>query len=402
MKLVRSGSTRDVKANGRAHDLAMATRVVLRPIIGDKLAQEVSNNAATAYAMDNDEIYEPDESFAEVVRQILMQRLKHQKTYRAENLTEEMVEESVAAIAAMEEPLSESEAALGKAVTNWFSSPINEHETPYVAIPEDFTPAEQGLFVDLAREPRFVSREEQIAKLHEIRAARSGIKPNRRRTSSRASTLNGRPSMDTSRVGREIDPDRYSGKRGKELDAAMNRYETFHAKRPLRAVELSHDLPTSVVPVGQVLSTMYRTDKWHDDGDDEDYKHVHDNSRGGSDKEYEFGKGVIAYEPVREANKSVVEGGGKQKKARAEKAVRLPVHAPGALSLLGYCLGIFVRRFDDNEVYEISPRGSYLFCSPKGDMLAIYSPDEQPDGSVGFLMVMAGGGLRVLKDGIDG
>ena len=223
------------------------------------------------------------------------------------------------------------------------------------------------------------------------------LEPNRT-----ATTLGGRSSMDTSRVGREVDPDRYSGRRGKELDAAMDRYETFHAKRPLRTVELPHDLPTSVVPVGQVISTMYRTDKWHEDGDDEDYKHVHDNSRGGKDKEYEFGKGVIAYEPAREASKSRVEGGGKRGKAQAGKAVRLPVHAPGALSLLGYCLGVFVQRFDDNEVYEISPRGCYLFSSPKGDMLAVYSPDKQPDGSIGFLMIMAGGGLRVLKDGIDG
>jgi len=223
------------------------------------------------------------------------------------------------------------------------------------------------------------------------------LEPNRT-----ATTLGGRSSMDTSRVGREVDPDRYSGRRGKELDAAMDRYETFHAKRPLRTVELPHDLPTSVVPVGQVISTMYRTDKWHEDGDDEDYKHVHDNSRGGKDKEYEFGKGVIAYEPAREASKSRVEGGGKRGKAQVEKAVRLPVHAPGALSLLGYCLGVFVQRFDDNEVYEISPRGCYLFSSPKGDMLAVYSPDKQPDGSIGFLMIMAGGGLRVLKDGIDG
>jgi len=226
------------------------------------------------------------------------------------------------------------------------------------------------------------------------------LKPNPRR---RASSLHGRSSMDTRHMGRDIDPDRHVGKRGSDLDAAMDRYETFHAKRPLRTVELPHDLPTSVVPVGQVISTMYRTDKWHEDGDDEDYKHVHDNSRGGSDKEYEFGKGVIAYEPAQQASKSVVATDGKRRKAKpTEKPMRLPVHAPGALSLLGYCLGVFVQRFDDEEIYEINPRGCYLFCSPKGDMLALYSPDKQPDGSVGFLMIMAGGGLRVLKDGIDG
>jgi len=219
-----------------------------------------------------------------------------------------------------------------------------------------------------------------------LRKADTGLAPN-------GSTLNGRASMDTSHVGRDIDPDEVSGRHGKDLDGAMGRYETFHAKRPLRTVELNHDLPTSVVPVGQVVSTMYRTDKWHEDGDDEDYKHVHDDSSGGSDKEYEFGKGVIAYEPAREASKSTI--GGKRRAAPA-KAEKLPVRAPGALTLLGYCLGVFVERFDDNEVYEINPRGCYLYCTPKGDMLALYSPKD------GFLMVMAGGGLCVLKDGIDG
>lgn len=329
MKLVRSG-TGDIEANGRAQDLAEAAGKIMRPILGVDLAQEVANNAAMAFAFDEDEIYEADQSFAEVVRATLIQRLKHPKAYRAERLTGEMVEEAVAAVAAMG----------------------SSSET---------------------------------------------LRPNR------ASTLNDRPSMDTRHVGRDIDPDRHNGKRGRDLEAAMDRYETFHAKRPLRAVELPHDLPRSVVPVGQVVSTMYRTDKWHEDGDDEDYKHVHDNSRGGKEREYEFGKGVIAYEPAHQASKSVIATDGKHTKAKpAQKAVRLPVHAPGALSLLGYCLGVFVHRFDDDEIYEINPRGCYLFCSPKGDMLALYSPDKQPDGSSGFLMVMAGGGLRVLEGGIDG
>lgn len=212
----------------------------------------------------------------------------------------------------------------------------------------------------------------------------------------KASTLGGRPSMDT-KFGSDIDLD---GRSDRDLDAAMDRYELFHAKRPLRAVELAHDLPTSVVCVGQVISTMYRTDKWHADGVDEDYKHVHDNSHGGSEKEYEFGKGVLAYEPAKARRGSVQ--GRRSSRSAAGKVTRLPVTNPKALTLLGYCLGIFVQRFDDNEIYEISPRGCYLFCSPKGDMLAVYSPESQPDGSRGFLMLMAGGGLRVLKDGIDG
>lgn len=201
------------------------------------------------------------------------------------------------------------------------------------------------------------------------------------------------------KFGRDVDPDRV--KRSRDLDSAMDKYETFHAKRPLRAVELKHDLPTSWICVGQAVSTMYRTDKWHEDGDDEDYKHVHDFGDG---KEYSFGKGVKVYEPAREARRSLVESkDGKKVRANvAGKPEKLPTTEPGALTLLGYCLGIFVRRFDDEEVYELNPRGCYLFCSPSGDMLALYSPKKQPDGSSGFLAVLIGGKLRVLEDGIDG
>lgn len=239
-----------------------------------------------------------------------------------------------------------------------------------------------------------------------------GLEPNQRtRRHYRASTLHG-PAMETT-FGKDIDPDRRSVA---DLDRAMDRYETFHAKRPHRAVELAHELPTSLVAVGEAQSTMYRTDKWHKDGTDEDYKHVHDK---GENKRYEFGSGVVVYEPSREVSKSKVNGklvgnrhavsvarvvtGHALRAATAlSGTVRFPVARPKALTMLGYCLGFFVRRYDDEEVYEVNPRGCYLFCSPSGNMLAVYSPEEQPDGSRGFLAVMAGGNLRVLKDGIDG
>jgi hypothetical protein len=347
MRLVRRGTA--VRPNGRAQDLADRTRETLAPILGDKLAQDVANNSAAAFG-DDDEIYQPDMPFSEMVRAALVQRMRHPKVYRAEHLTPEMVDRAVEAVTSITEE------------TRTWHGPVDE------AVEEE--------------------RE---------------VKPNARRSSRRASTLGGRAAMDTRGVGRDVDPDRYNGKRGKDLDAAMNRYETFHAKRPMRVVDLGHELPTSVVCVGQVISTMYRTDKWHKDGDDEDYKHVHDNSRGGKEREYEFGKGVLAYEPAREASRSRIESGSKRSKpAKTEKPVPFPVGVPSALTLLGYCLGVFVHRFDDDQIYEINPRGCYLFCSPKGDMLALYSPNAQPDGSRGFLMIMAGGGLRVLKDGIDG
>lgn len=65
-----------------------------------------------------------------------------------------------------------SEITIAAAISDWFSTPINNHGTPYVPHPLDFTPAEQGAFVALVHEPRRVSRDEQIAKIREIVAAR--------------------------------------------------------------------------------------------------------------------------------------------------------------------------------------------------------------------------------------
>lgn len=207
-------------------------------------------------------------------------------------------------------------------------------------------------------------------------SALMGLEPNKA-----ARALGSRPSMDTS-FGRTVeDVDSIPAVAGRHVDAAMDRYEVFHAKAPIRIAELDHDLPTSWAPIGDCLAVMYRTDKWKPDGVDEDYKHLHDKK---DDQPYEVRKGVRLYEPVR--------GRGR----------RLPVAAPKAITLLGYCLGVFVRKDEDQEIYESNPRGCYLFSSPKGDILYLYSPDKQRDGSSGFLAAMCGGNLRVLKDGIDG
>jgi hypothetical protein len=191
------------------------------------------------------------------------------------------------------------------------------------------------------------------------------------------------PAMRT-RFGTDVDPERVETE---DLDAAFERYDVFHDKDPRRAVRLAHDLPTKLVPVGKLKSVMYRTDKWKKDGDDEDYKHVDD-------------PGVILYEPYSSYGKSKVERDGPP--GDRPEPCGPPVAYPKALTLLGYCLGFFVERFDDGETYECNPRGAYLFCSPSGDMLALYSPEAQPGGHKGFLCVMAGGRLRVEKDGIDG
>lgn len=63
--------------------------------------------------------------------------------------------------------------SLEAALVAWFESPINDYGTPYIPHPLDFTPAEQSEFVDLVRAPRLVLREEQLAKIREIIAART-------------------------------------------------------------------------------------------------------------------------------------------------------------------------------------------------------------------------------------
>jgi len=192
------------------------------------------------------------------------------------------------------------------------------------------------------------------------------------------------------RFGRTVeDPDEIKGRDGRAVDEGMTLYERFHAKQPIRVAELDHDIPIAWTCVGDALSVMYRTDKWKPDGTDEDYKHLHD---AGNNKPYPIRKGVRFYEPSSEVGKSSKEGGG----GLHGRGSRLPVAVPAAVALLGYCLGAFVRLDEDGEEYEVNPRGCYLFAAPSGKLLFMYSPRE------GFLGAMAGGNLRVLKDGIDG
>jgi hypothetical protein len=138
---------------------------------------------------------------------------------------------------------------------------------------------------------------------------------------------------------------------------------------------------------------MYRSSKWTKPGEEEvdvDYKHLHEPSE---DREYAIRKGVRLYENARYAKADLKRNAGVQ---------ALPRTAPEAWTRLGYCLGLFVRKDEDGEIYELNPRNTWLLAAPDGHMLAVYSPKPQPGGDVGFLCIMSGGKLRVLKEGIDG
>lgn len=221
------------------------------------------------------------------------------------------------------------------------------------------------------------------------RRSRRASRSSRPSRTSRRLTPNA--SVERQLFGQPIDPDRVSGKAGDALDGAIKRYETFQQKAPRAVVRVTHDVPANVYAVGDALSVMYRSSKWTKDGEEEvdvDYKHLHEPSE---NKEYAVSKGVRLYENARYASSGV------RKNGAAEK-----IPCPESWARLGYCLGVFVRRDDDGETYEINPRKTWLLSSPDGHLLAIYSPKPQPNGDVGFLCLLKGGKLRVLKEGIDG
>jgi hypothetical protein len=206
-----------------------------------------------------------------------------------------------------------------------------------------------------------------------------GLRPNR--------------SVEQRTFGAEIDPDRVTGAPGSALDAAMDRYQTFQQKPPQKVVRVEHDPPKLVVPVGDAVAVMYRSSKWTQPGKEEediDYKHLHEPAEG---REYAVRKGVRLYENARFADAELKRNAGTEK---------LPMPTSPAWARLGYCLGLFVRRDDDEQVRECNPRNTWLLSTPDGHMLAVYSPKPQPNGDAGFLCVLSGGKLRVLKEGIDG
>ncbi|NJN64477.1 MAG: hypothetical protein HC882_06080 [Acidobacteria bacterium] len=227
-------------------------------------------------------------------------------------------------------------------------------------------------------------------------AGKRTSRPSKKRTSRNAKRTSREPVGPGSmgRVfGTSVNPDRYSGSRGGALDAAMDRYEVFHDKAPLDVVRVEHDPPRRLVCLGEALSTSYRTDKWYDDGKDVDYKHLHDESEG---KRYATGRGVRFYENADFATREDV---------RENGASKPPMAYPRAWTRLGLFLGCDLQRHD-GEYQEIdagkSAKGCWLLSSPEGNMLAIYSPEPQADGSEGFLAILCGGRLRVEEGGIDG
>lgn len=206
-----------------------------------------------------------------------------------------------------------------------------------------------------------------LGRQHIPRSQRSPLKPNPDDPDDDPEETvqrNARGAMDRARFGTEVDLEQ--GGKGAE------RYRIFHDKDPKRVVEICHAFPDRVGLAGGAMSVSYRTDKWHEDGDDTDYKHV-------------FETNVHVYEPW-----------GTQ--PWLEEA-QLPRDYPTEpIALLGQCLGFFLRRVDDGEIYEVElprARDCWLLAAPDGRMLFVYDP------RVGFRAIFAGGRLSVEEEGID-
>ena len=185
-----------------------------------------------------------------------------------------------------------------------------------------------------------------------------------RRTSRKAARSQTRPNAHKGVMGRMYGTDSQANP-----TSAIRRYRIFHKKDP-REIRTISGLPDKVRELGRCVAVMYETDKWKDDGDDERYKHRHED-------------GVIAYEAVHD---------------HADDAIDIPVALPTSeqgLARLGKCLGFFVET-DGEQVREYNPSGTDLFTSPKGDLLGIYHPSR------GWIAFIAGGKLRVEAEGIDG
>lgn len=57
-------------------------------------------------------------------------------------------------------------------------------------------------------------------------------------------------------------------------DVARDLRRTFHATEPRRSEQLTFSWPAEMQVVGKCLGVVYSSDKWHQPGDWEDYKHL--------------------------------------------------------------------------------------------------------------------------------
>lgn len=177
-----------------------------------------------------------------------------------------------------------------------------------------------------------------------------------------------------------------------EIDAVKLR-ETFTDREARRKTKLKWVWPKRMIEVGSCEAVMYTSDKWRDDGDFVDYKHVAEGPQ-------------ILY---------VVDGFLKDYDGEeiepCGNVVELDRDMPDTIAMLANILGVQCRLYDvdddgdvylpngDDGLYQIDISNAKLGAGKRSDgetFLVIYT-----DGG-GVLCMITGTKLDVLKDGIVG
>ena len=178
-----------------------------------------------------------------------------------------------------------------------------------------------------------------------------------------------------------------------EVDAKALR-ETFMDRPASRKTKLKWSWPKQMIEAGSCEAVMYTSDKWRDEGDYQDYKHVAE----GPQTIY-VKKGFLADH----TGKEIVLCG---------PVVEVVTDMPDTIAMLAPILGVQCRLYDEGDdgeaylpsgnknLYQVDIKGAKLGAAKHPDtgetFLVVYTENE------GVLCMITGTKLDVLKDGIVG
>jgi hypothetical protein len=150
-------------------------------------------------------------------------------------------------------------------------------------------------------------------------------------------------------------------------------WKLFHKKpEPHELIEMTVTWPTAWEYAGEAVTTYYNSDKWEQDGNYIKYYHDHEGR-------------ISIWHPA----------GMFDWTAKAPRPPRFK--QPKAVAVLGYSLGVDVKRHDTDKVRKaIAVRGARLVASP--DRKRLWIVEE----GVGLVAMIAGPGLAVEAQGIVG
>lgn len=171
-------------------------------------------------------------------------------------------------------------------------------------------------------------------------------------------------------------------KNADDLKAARRHRETFMDRPASRQKRARWDWPKELAWVGQCVSVMYSSDKWHDIGDFEEYKHVAEAEqqlycRPDFIRDYHNTRAVLDI---------------------PSEMVSLPKKMPSAFAVLADIFGVHMKTFEGEHLQVDIARAKLggATCKELGTFLFVYTD------AGGVHMLITGGELEIEKDGITG